>query len=73
MVRVPRIAAIALVACAALITFGIGLTTAAAAVTECQTACELDCGPGNCEQYEEVGCGCIWYCSDGSQGSIVCG
>lgn len=73
MVRVPRVAVIALVAGFSLIAFGVGLATAAVAVTDCESACELHCAPDECDEFQAVGCGCAWYCSDGSQGSIVCG
>lgn len=53
--------------------FGMGLAVAGTAAADCGLHCRSDCGEGECEEFTSVGCGCAWFCSDGSSGEILCG
>jgi hypothetical protein len=57
------------------VAFAFGFVSAASAASspDCQQACTDDCGAGECEYAVPQGCGCVWWCSGGGGGQIVCG
>jgi hypothetical protein len=67
------ILALIVVACAVAFAFGFATAASAAAGPDCQQACTSDCGPGQCEYAVAQGCGCVWWCSSGEGGQIICG
>lgn len=56
----------------AVASFGLGLAAAGTAGVDCEAECNMRC-EGDCEEFAPVGCGCVWACSDGTSGEIVCG
>ena len=54
--------------------FGVGVQWAAAtSAPSCSRTCTEECGRGNCETYQRVGCNCYWFCEDGDSGIEYCG
>lgn len=56
----------------AVASFGVGLAAAGTSAVDCESQCNTAC-EGECEEFTSVGCGCAWFCSDGTSGEIVCG